>query len=220
MPLENRKSVYQHTTSMYTNTVESLPADIRHVYEKMIDWFAQAPMSEGLIAIDAPVADIEIADSNGVSQPLSQWLESGPAIIIFFRSDWCDYCNYYIDLFHSSMPIFKASNTQFFAITPETEFATNDWRRFEEKGFHIVSDPDFNIINEFQIDVELPDFIVEFLQSVDISPSLIEERWKIPLTGVFIINEEQKVGWRLVSQDFRYRATPEDVLNAMQSTLT
>lgn len=65
MPLENRKSVYQHTTSMYTNTVESLPADIRHVYEKMIDWFAQAPMSEGLIAIDAPVAILKSQTATG-----------------------------------------------------------------------------------------------------------------------------------------------------------
>ena len=219
MFIEDKATAHQHTQSMYDNTVASLPSDIRDVYERMTRWFASAPMSEGMKNVDETVSDVVLTDSHGVSKPLSHWLEEGPAIFVFFRSDWCDFCSYYIDLFHRSMPIFKASKAQFFAITPETTFATNDWRRFEQKGFHIISDPNFEIIQEFHVDVALPQFIIDFLHSVDIDPPQLEQEWRIPLTGVFIVNEDQKVAWRLVSQDYRYRPSPNEVLNAINQVI-
>jgi peroxiredoxin len=45
------------------------------------------------VSVGSSIADFELPDQQGYPWSLSGQLEEGPVVLIFYRGDWCPYCN-------------------------------------------------------------------------------------------------------------------------------
>ena len=182
---------------------------------RAMHWYQTASLKDAVLDLGQQVPNLLIPLPDQTNSRLYDILRNGPAIFVFFRSDWCAYCNYHIDILRKALPAFQSACTRMFAVTPERNFSRSDWYRYNSAGFDVVVDSAMEIVNAFNVGYAVPDFVADFLNSVGIEPYDAEVEWRLPLTGAFIIDQGAKVAWRHVEQDYRYRATPQQLLDGL-----
>lgn len=213
--LVDQKSVCSGADNLLDETLASLTPELASRYKKMVDWYKDTPFLNNAIGVDAHVDNFCLLDKNDAPAPLDQLLKEGPVVIVVFRGDWCGFCNYYMDLIQKSLGIFKDAGASFFAITPQTKFTRGDWLEISESDFHLVSDPNHEIIQKFGLVYDVPDCIKEVMLELGVDLEEINGNWQLPLTGAYIIGQDGRVAWRDLGKDFVYRTSPAEILAAL-----
>jgi peroxiredoxin len=208
--------IKQGAETLYADTLASLSEQDTARYQKMVDWYNDTALLENALAVDADAGEFDLVDENRQPTPLSELRKKGPVIIITFRGDWCAFCNYYMNLIAKSMNIFKDAGASFFAITPQKQFTRQDWQDMDDSGFKVLSDPDHQILRKFGLVYEVPEFIQELLLDLGVNLAELNGKWELPVTGVYIIDEDNKVAWRDIGKDFRYRRDPAEVVSFLK----
>ena len=70
-----------------------------------------------LLGEEAP--KIEAIDNQGNVFSLAQKIEQGPVVVVFYRGEWCSYCNRHMAALEKALPEFKELRASVVAITPE-----------------------------------------------------------------------------------------------------
>lgn len=210
--------VIQGAENLFEDIKSSLTAPLAKRYQDMIDWYNESSLLEFVAPVGTRMENVQLTDHNHQPLPLADIVQSGPAVILFFRGEWCGFCNYYVRKLNQAMGMFKDGGARFYAVTPDTCFSQQEWQEMSESDFHIVSDPKHNIARQFGLVYEVPDRIYRLM--LDLGVDIVQRNGNknLPLTGVFIIDENGEIAWKDVGQDFRYRTTPEEILAAISGT--
>ena len=59
-------------------------------------------------------------DQNGKTVKLKKALKNGPVVVLFYRGQWCPFCNKQLSHFSDSLQMLTAKGATILAITPET----------------------------------------------------------------------------------------------------
>ena len=76
--------------------------------------FAQKGLKVGETA-----PDFTAKDQNGKTVKLKQALKKGPVVMLFYRGQWCPFCNKQLSHFSDSLQMLTAKGATILAITPE-----------------------------------------------------------------------------------------------------
>jgi peroxiredoxin len=76
----------------------------------------------------------------GQSVTLSQLPTQGPVIIIFYRGEWCPYCNLELRAYQKALPQFQELGATLVAISPQTPDHSLSTKEKHELAFVVLSD--------------------------------------------------------------------------------
>jgi len=182
-----------------------------------------ALFSFGFISLDNPqglnvgeqAPDFNSVDQNSKPIQLKKLIESGPVVLIFYRGEWCPYCNKQLKALEDSMSYIVAKGAALIAITPETKNNIEKTVQKTNATYSIIHDEGSRIMNAYKVAFELDKKTQIKYKGYGVD--LIERNGSngnnLPVPAVYIINKEGKITYRYFDENFRNRASISEILS-------
>ncbi len=169
---------------------------------------------EGLF-INSKGPEFKVKDQTGIVQSLKELRKKGPVVLVFYRGNWCPYCNKELKRLQDSLQYITAKGAQVIAITPEAQEGIN--KTIEKTGavFPILYDADMKIAKAYQVSFRVDDKTVERYKGFGTDLLAInhqKEKAFLPVPAIYIVNKEGSITYRFFDADYRKRLAVKDIL--------
>ncbi len=167
----------------------------------------------GLQAGDkAPVFNTRSYDGKPVQ--LEQLLSKGPVVLLFYRGQWCPFCNKQLKHLQDSLPQLMAKGAQVVAVTPETPANVQKTIEKTSAGFTIIADSALQVMKSYDVAFTVDDKTVEKYKSygIDFDAANGRNGKVLPVPAVYIISREGVITYRYFDTDYRKRPSVKELL--------
>lgn len=161
---------------------------------------SKLPPAPGALDTGARVPAVTLADQTGTPVDLAAASAHGPLVIVFYRGFWCPICMSELRGLQSRMDGFRAAGVRVIAICPDP---VEQNRAVVERfglAFPILSDPELAATNAFGVR-----HVAGGTDGAD-----------IPRPATYV-TDAGVIRWRDLTDDFRVRPKPDDVLAAARA---
>jgi peroxiredoxin len=168
---------------------------------------------EGLNVNDkAPQFKAKANDGSMVS--LKKALKKGPVVLIFYRGQWCPYCNKQLKGMQDSLSFIKAKGAQIFAITPETNENVMKTVEKTKASFPVLSDSGLAIMTAYKVAFKVDDKTIEKYKGygIDFDKANGTNGATLPVPAVYIISKKGIITYRYFDKDYSKRPSVKDIL--------
>lgn len=166
----------------------------------------------------APLNTLRDAQSKKVD--LQEALENGPVILVFYRGEWCPYCNRHLAALNDIADSLAELNVQLFAISPEKPALLQEMSSKTESHFTFLSDSAYQTMIGFDL-AFLPSKATRMkyksVLGVDLSEAHQDDRELLPVPATYLIDQEGIIRWRHFDPDYKERSEPKEVLAAARA---
>lgn len=186
---------------------------------------AQDYAKYGMNTKDYTPKGLEVGDTapdfSGVNQEgekvsLSEKLNEGKVILIFYRGYWCPVCSRYLKQYQDSLQLIIDKGARIIAVTPEQERGVEQTVEEVEPGFDIISDQNNEIQKRYDVLFEVTDNynqkINKFL-SADIAENNGMSEAYLPVPASFIIGQDGKIEYVQFDPNYKNRSTVKTMLD-------
>jgi peroxiredoxin len=174
----------------------------------------QAP--EGLfIASKAP--DFKATDQNGQEVRLKEVLKKGKVILVFYRGQWCPYCNRFLTRLQDSLQLINEKGATLIAVSPEKTENISKTAEKTKAGFSILHDEGLKIMKAYDVEFEVPENTVTRYRNsgIDVEKNNGSNGKYLPVPAVYVIDKEATVIYRFFESDYKKRPDVKDLLNQL-----
>ena len=123
---------------------------------------------EGPMPEDAPglrvgdlAPDFTAKTGEGERVMLSELLDLGPVVLIFYRGAWCPYCNLHLHSFGAALPRIREKGASVVAVSIDVPQYASKMAVSNLLGFPVVSDPKAEILDAYGLRYKVPDELAE-----------------------------------------------------------
>lgn len=155
----------------------------------------------------------------------SDLLALGPLVINFFRGRWDPYCITELETWRDLHAEVRNRGALFVAISPQNTRQNNFTIDQHGLRFPLLADPGCDIAEQFGLAYTVSPEQRRYFQSILVNipfnnaglsyHNATEASWRLPLPGVFVINQQNIITFGEAHADFRVRPEPADVLAAL-----
>lgn len=159
--------------------------------------------------------DFTGADQKGKAINLQTELKKGAVVLIFYRGEWCPYCNKQLKSLEDSMSLITQKGAELIAITPEKQENVAKTIEKTKASFSIVSDENLKIMNAYKVAFQLDPKTTEKYKGygVDLSVNNGSNGNNLPVPAVYIISKEGKIIYRYFDANFKNRVSVKEILS-------
>ncbi|HZI00320.1 MAG TPA: peroxiredoxin-like family protein [Flavisolibacter sp.] len=173
---------------------------------------------EGLF-INSKAPDFKGKDQNGNDVSLKELRKKGPVVIVFYRGNWCPYCNKELQRIQDSLSLFTAKGAQVIAITPEMGDGIS--KTVEKTGatFPVLYDHDMKIAKGYGVAFEVDEKTATRYKSFGNDLLAINgQKGKpyLPVPAVYIVNRDGSITFRYFESDYRKRPWVKELLEQIK----
>jgi thiol-disulfide isomerase/thioredoxin len=86
-------TIREQSEQLKAAATERLPTEVLEVFDRSIEDFLEQGIPTDSIKVGDVLEPFTLDDATGTPVGLAQLVESGPAVIVFYRGGWCPYCN-------------------------------------------------------------------------------------------------------------------------------
>lgn len=198
---------------------EQTPANVSEGFGRIIadqaavDYAARAPK----VGDRAP--DFTLHDQLGRQVSLAGELEQGPVVLIFYRGEWCPYCNMMLRTYGLRAADFSERGARLVAVSPQTPDNSLTMAEKHSLEFPVLSDEGGEVIGRYGLEYDVDEQSRELLEAVgnDVAKFNGEGGWILPAPAVFVIDREGIVRFVGVNGDYTQRVEPDEALAALDS---
>lgn len=166
-----------------------------------------------------PFPDFLLPDAEGRLVARDDLLAVGPAVVTFFRGEWCPYCRITLDALEAALPDILAAGATLAAITPETGGRALDMKRRHRAGYRVLADVDSGLAAACGVAFRVPRAYRHLLLrfGIDLAERQGNAAWLQPVPATFVLDRGGAVAWAHVDADFTRRAEPAEVVAALRA---
>jgi peroxiredoxin len=172
------------------------------------------------LAIGDRAPDFTLPDALGRPLSAAELLAEGPLVAVFYRGEWCPYCNLQLHALQAALPTIRELGASLVAISPQAADHSLSLTEKHELAFPILSDLDQRVIRDFQVQFtlagDLEDLQVNVFEN-DPAVQNADRSRTLPVPAVFVIDQDSVVRAAFVSADWRVRAEPADIISALRA---
>jgi len=171
---------------------------------------------EGLF-INSKAYDFKAKDQNGNDVILKDLRKKGPVVVVFYRGNWCPYCNKELRRLQDSLQLIAAKGAQLIAITPEGKEGVDSTISKTGATFPIISDEGMKISANYGVSFKVDDRTVGRYRNagIDLLKLNNQKEASLPVPAVYVINEDGAVTFRYFNEDYRKRVSVKEILGAL-----
>lgn len=171
---------------------------------------AQQPIG---LTVGSVAPDFTLNDQSGMLFNLNEKNKNKTVILIFYRGQWCPYCNKQIKGLQDSMELIVDKGGTVVAVTPE--IAENVIKTVEKTKatFPILSDDGLKVMNAYKVSFTVDSGTVERYKkySIYFDKANGSNGANLPVPAVYII-KNGKIAWRYFDADYKKRPTVNEIL--------
>jgi len=173
--------------------------------------FAQDAMP---LAVGADAPAFEAKDQNGKEVNLKKLRKKGSVVLIFYRGQWCPYCNKQLSALEDSLSFITAKNATVIAITPETEENVNKTIEKTKVTYSVLNDKGLKIMKAYKVAFEVDAETVKKYKGygIDFEKANGENGAVLPVPAVYIIDKKGKITYAYFDKDYRKRASVKEIV--------
>jgi len=154
---------------------------------------------EGLF-IHSKAPDFKSKDLTGIDISLKELRRKGPVVILFYRGNWCPYCNKELSRFQDSLQLIKDKGASLVAVTPETTEGIIKTAEKTKAQFPIIYDEDLKIMKGYDVAYKVDEKSVARYKNFDIDLAVNNnqkpEEVYLPVPAVYIVDKEGTITFR------------------------
>jgi peroxiredoxin len=169
---------------------------------------------EGLfIASKAP--DFRAKDQHGKEIRLKDLLKEGKVVLVFYRGEWCPYCNKELAGLQDSLQLIKDKGATLIAVSPETPENIAKTVEKTKAEYSILSDQGLKIMKAYDVEFEVPENTLTRYRNagLDIEKNNGPNGKFLPVPAVFIIDKESNITYRFFEPDYKKRPSVKELLD-------
>jgi len=173
---------------------------------------------EGLF-INSKAYDFKAKDQNGNEVRLRDLLKKGKVILVFYRGQWCPYCNKYLQRLEDSLSLIKEKGATLVAITPELPENVTKTIEKTKAEYPILYDENLKIMKAYEVEYQVPENTLSRYRNTGIK---LEENNGIrngnylPVPATYIINKDQMITYRHFDSDYKKRPSVKELLKNLE----
>ena len=159
--------------------------------------------------------DFSGKDQNGKIFKLSKALKKGNVVMLFYRGQWCPYCNKQLSHFSDSLAMLTAKGAILLAITPETAENVNKTIEKTKAGFPVIEDEGMAIMKLYKVNFAVDEKTITKYKGygIDFDKANGTNAANLPVPATYIIGKDRKIKFVFFNTDYRKRASVQDILN-------
>jgi peroxiredoxin len=156
----------------------------------------------------------ELPDAFGGTVRLADILAGGPAVVSFYRGNWCPFCNLELRALQRELDGAEASGVTLVAISPNTPDVSAELVDAAQLTFPVLSDHDNHVAKQFNLVYEMIPEHIEYYRdhNRDIGALNGTEAWELPVPATYVIDQAGVIRYAFVDLNHRVRAEPSDVV--------
>jgi peroxiredoxin len=162
--------------------------------------------------------EFSLPDAMELPVSLKERLSGGPVVLVFYRGEWCPYCNAYLRALQAALPQITARGASLLAVSPQSPDHSLSMAEKAQLGFDVLSDVDQAVIRAYKVQftapADLQDVHVNAFD-VDLRYHTANRSWQLPVPASFVIDRAGVVRAARVSADYRTRMEPADIIAAL-----
>lgn len=165
-----------------------------------------------LIGEKLPEATLKDKDGNDVE--LYKILSEKPTVLVFYRGDWCPYCNMQLTELSKIENEILSLGYQIVAISPDDFLNLKNTEEKDEVRYRLLSDNDGNFITEIGIAFRADELTKAYLTA----KTRGEPTEILPVPTVMVIDKEANILFEYISPKYSHRINSK-LLMAVLETL-
>lgn len=180
----------------------------------MVKIIRPAKAAEGLNPGDK--APLFIAtDLHDEPYSLANALKKGPVVLIFYRGQWCPFCNMHLKALQDKLPQIYKRGASVVAVSPEkSEFLK---RTAEKTGaeFILLFDEGYKIADAFDVTFQpgkLLRGVYNTVMRADLENAHSDDSERLPIPATYIIGTDGVIVWRHFDPNYIKRSKVGDIL--------
>lgn len=167
------------------------------------------------LALNTIAPEFSAQDQAGKKISLKQELKKGAVVLVFYRGQWCPYCNRSLQQLEDSLPLMRAKNARVLAITPEkTENIVTTIRK-TKASYSILHDAGLEIMKKYDVAFSVDEPTIETYKKYGINFTVAngeKNGANLPVPAVYVINTEGKIIYRFFDTDYKKRSSVKAIL--------
>ena len=169
-----------------------------------------APLEVGVMAPEIETADFV----------LSEALNEGPVVLVFYRGYWCPYCTRHLEDLEEDLQQIRDLGALVVAITPEGGEGIEKTKDRSEWSSTIVHDHDRSIMTDYGVLFRVSsgyDLKIKSLLFTDIANNNEDDEAYLPIPATYVIGPDAKIKYVHHDSNYRQRASIEDIISVLKS---
>ena len=179
-------------------------------FQKLV--IANAQDVKGL-AVGDKAPDFTLPNATGNQVSLSELLKSGPAIIKFYRGEWCPICNLDLRAIQQQLPKIKALRATLIAISPQNPDSALTAKEKNELEFDVLSDGNQEVIKAYNLRFDPGE---DYHSRRDLTLLNGDGSRLIPVPATFVIAQDSTIIGAHVEANYTERMSPEEVIQVLE----
>lgn len=196
---------------------ERADEDVKKLYAQGIEEVASSGITDDAEQKGDKAHDFTLKNAKGEDIQLSELLKDGPVVLTWYRGGWCPYCNLTLARYQEELPRFKEFGAQLVALTPELPDKSLNTKEKNELEFEVLSDVGHQVARKYGVVYKLMQGVADRYQSgFGMHEYNGDESNELPLAATYVIDTNGIIQYAFLDADYRNRAEPEDILNALK----
>ncbi|QEG39117.1 peroxiredoxin-like family protein [Roseimaritima ulvae] len=194
------------------------PAERRATFAKGIADVRASGVEKSAKQVGDQAVDGTLQGWKGDSVTLSKLWEQGPVVLMWYRGGWCPYCNIQLRAMQQSLDELENAGARLVVLTPELPEKAK--QTAEASGISIVAlhDKDLALAKKYGIVFQLPDAIAPMYQE-RLPQYNGNDALELPLSATYVIDSSGKITYAFLDADYKKRAEPAEVIEAVKAAV-
>jgi peroxiredoxin len=167
------------------------------------------------LSVDTEAPNFKAKNQLGMKINLKKELKKGPVVVVFYRGQWCPYCNKQLKALEDSLSFLTAKNASLIAVTPEKPENINKTVEKTKATYSILYDKGLKIMKAYDVAFAVDEATIEKYKKygIDFEKANGENGANLPVPAVFIINKQGKIIYRFFDTDYSKRPSISELLS-------
>jgi len=168
---------------------------------------------EGLF-IGSKAPDFKAKDQYGQVIRLKDVLKKGKVVLVFYRGQWCPYCNKELKRLEDSLQLIKDKGATLIAVSPEKPESVAKTVEKTSATYSILFDDGLKIMKAYDVAFEISENVLTRYKNagLDVEANNGTNGKYLPVPAVYIIDKESMVTYRFFEPDYKKRASVKEIL--------
>lgn len=154
-------------------------------------------------------------DQNNNAISLDMLLQKGPVVLVFYRGEWCPYCNKQLSELQDSASYIAAKGATLVAVSPEKPENITKTISKTKATYPVLYDEGLKIMNNYKVAYTVDNATVEKYKSygLDFTVANGNNGANLPVPTVYIVNKNGIIQFVHFDPDYTKRTSVKEILD-------
>jgi len=196
---------------------KKVPAEMMEKVGTLIGRLAEEGVGKNAPKVGEQAPSFSLQNFDGKTISLRHLLEAGPVVTVFYRGEWCPFCDLTLRAFQRALPEIISRGASLVAISPQTSEHSRSTSENRSLSFDVLCDSDNRAAKEFGLVFALNPAEQELHKAFEANLPEINgmASWELPVPAIFVIDRTGRIAWSHVDSNYTSRGEPADVIHAL-----